>query len=171
MAAHDLRALTQAGLHGALRPTLGAEVNVVNAAIVAKDAEIEVTEKKDPDAGSYRNLVEVTVQGDKGSLTVSGTMLEGLAPRIAQIDGIDIDLKPARDMLCLTYEDAPGIIGKIGSVLGAAGNNIARMEVSRTGRGKLAMMVLTLDEPATPGNVEQMRAVVALKDACIITLP
>ena len=72
---HDLKALTQSCVHGSLRPTLGDEVNVVNASVVARDAGIEVTEKKDADAGSYLSLVIVEVRTSERTMTVAGTII------------------------------------------------------------------------------------------------
>ncbi len=171
VAGGDVTAFTQSAMAGALRPMLGDEINVVNARYAAKEAGVEVIERKDSETGNYKSLVSVEVETDRGLKFVSGTIFEGQNPRIVQIDDLDIDLKPSRYMLCLRYRDVPGVVGKVGSVLGRGNINIARMEVGRTARGKQAMALLTVDEPVPPSVVEEIRGSVALEDIRPIELP
>jgi len=171
IAAFDTGTVTQSAVTGALRPMLGDEVNVVNARFAAREAGIEILENKRKEAGNYKNLVSVKVETGKGHRIVSGTIFEGRNPRIVQIDDLDIDLKPRRDMLCMYYRDVPGVVGKVGSVLGKNNINIARMEVGRTERGKQAMALLTVDEQVPPAVVEEIRRTVPLDDIRPIYLP
>jgi D-3-phosphoglycerate dehydrogenase len=168
---HDVGTVTQSAVTGALRPMLGDEVNVVNARYAAKEAGIEILERKHQEAGDYKSLVSVQVETEKGLKIVSGTILEGRNPRIVRIDDLDIDLKPSRHMLCMHYRDVPGVVGKVGTLLGKNGINIARMEVGRTERGKQATTIVTLDEPAPPPVVEEIRKAIPLDDIRPIFLP
>ena len=143
---------------------MGADVNVVSARFAAKEAGIEVTEEKRKDAGNYKSLITVHVETDSGRRDVSGTIFEGRDPRIVKIDNMSLDLKPSRHLLCITYQDVPGMVGKFGTLLGKAGINIARMELGRTERGKQAMIILTLDHPVPEEVAEDIRNTVTLHD-------
>ncbi len=171
ISAFDPGAITQSAVKGALRPMLGDEINVVNARFAARDAGIQVLEDRRKDARNYKSLVSVRVEGEGGAKTVAGTIFEGREPRIVQLDNLHIDLKPSRYMLYLWYRDVPGVVGVVGTVLGRNRINIARMEVGRTERGKQAMIMLTLDDPAPPPAVEEIRQAVPLDDIRAITLP
>ena len=167
----DVDAITQAAVAGALRPSVGEDINVVSARFVAKDAGIQVVEEKKKDARQFKSLISVRVETEKGRSDVAGTIYEGGQPRIVRIDNLDMDLKPSRHMLCMQYQDVLGMVGKFGSILGKASINIARMEVARTEKGKQAMILLTLDEPVPPEVVEEIRKTVSVYDIRVVTLP
>lgn len=167
---YNVAAITQSAVAGALRPTLGDGVNVINSRLVARDAGIEVTEEKRKEARGYQSLLAVKVDAEKGTKAVAGTVFEGRDPRIVLIDDVDIDLRPARNILCLYYTDMPGVVGKIGTTLGRNAINIARMEVGRTERGRKAMVILTLDDPVPPSVVEEIRQAVQPHEIHAVTL-
>jgi D-3-phosphoglycerate dehydrogenase len=163
--------ITQSALKGALRPTLGDEVNVINARFFAKEAGIRVVEEKRKDARNYKSLLQVRVETEKGMKSVSGAVFEGRDPRIVEIDTMDIDLRPSKYMLCLAYLDVPGVVGKVGTILGQNRINIARMEVGRAERGKQAMILLAVDDPVTPEVLEEIRKAINAHDVRAVTLP
>jgi D-3-phosphoglycerate dehydrogenase len=99
----------------------------------------------------YTTHVLVRVLGDGGEASVGGTVL-GALPRIVDIDGFSLEIKPEGTMLICTNYDRPGAVGRIGTVLGDAGVNISSMQLSRLGEDNLAMFVLTLDQ-APPEEV------------------
>ena len=167
----DVDPVTQSAVSGALRPSLGDDINVVSARFVAKDAGIQVVEEKKKDARQFKSLITVRVETESGRRDVAGTVFEGGQPRIVRIDNLDIDLKPSRHMLCIQYQDVPGMVGKIGSILGRAAINIARMEVARIERGKQAMIILTVDDPVPDKVVEEIRKTVPIYDIRVVTLP
>jgi D-3-phosphoglycerate dehydrogenase len=171
IAGFELGPITQAALMGALRPTLGEDVNVVNARSFAKEAGIAVTEEKFKDARNYKSLVCVRVEAERGARTVSGTVFEGRESRIVEIDRMDIDLRPSRHMVCLEYLDVPGVVGKVGTILGSNGINIARMEVARVERGKQAMILLSVDDPVRPEILEEIRRAINAHGVHAVTLP
>jgi D-3-phosphoglycerate dehydrogenase len=170
IAGFDVDAVTQAAIKGVLRPALGDEVNVVNARIAAKERGVKVAEERRKDARNYKSQVIVRVETERGGRLVAGTLFEGKEPRVTQINTLDIDLRPARHMLYLQYPDVPGMVGKIGTILGSHNVNIARMEVGRTGRGQQAVILLTLDEPATAASLDEIRTQVQPLDIRAITL-
>jgi D-3-phosphoglycerate dehydrogenase len=148
----------------------GDEVNAVNARFYARDRGINVIENRRKDAKNYKSMMQVRVDTETGSRTMAGTVFEGGQPRIVQVDAFDIDLKPSKHMLTMTYPDVPGMVGKFGTILGSHQINIARMEVGRSGRGEQAMILLSLDDAVPAAVVEEIRASVKVTDIRAITL-
>ena len=166
---YDTRLLTVAALNGAFQGRVDQTVNYVNAPLLAAERGIEVVEQRFRASREYTNLVEVRAL-DREEVAVSGTTI-GSEPRLFLTGvlgyGIDIELAPL--MAFLRYDDVPGVIGRVGTLFGVAGVNIANMAVSRTKRGGKAMMALSIDSPAPPDLVEQLLAE-GLDDVRFITL-
>jgi D-3-phosphoglycerate dehydrogenase len=171
IAGFEVGPITQAAIRGALRPTLGDEVNIVNARFFAKEAGIEVAEEKRTDARNYKSLVSVRVEAEQGSRTVAGTVFEGRDSRIVEIDRMDMDLRPSKHMVVLSYLDVPGVVGKVGTILGQNQINIARMEVGRVERGKQAMILLSVDDPVRSEILEEIRRAINAHDVRSVLLP
>jgi len=171
ISAFEVGPITQSALKGALRPTLGDDVNVINARVFAKEAGIQVIEEKHKEARNYKSLLAVKVETEQGVKTVAGAVFEGRDSRIVEIDRMDIDLRPSRHMVCLAYVDVPGIVGKVGTILGQNQINIARMEVGRAERGKQAMILLSVDDPVKPEILEEIRRAINAHDVRAVTLP
>jgi D-3-phosphoglycerate dehydrogenase / 2-oxoglutarate reductase len=163
--------ITQSALKGALRPTLGDDVNVINSRFLAKEAGIAIAEEKSKEVRTYKSLLSVRVESEKGIRTVSGTIFEGRDPRIVSVDQMDIDLRPSRHMICLIYQDVPGIVGKVGTILGRNSINIARMEVGRAEKGKQAMILLAVDDPVKGDVLEEIRTAINAHDVRALLLP
>jgi len=163
--------ITQSALKGALHPTVGDGVNVINARFVAKEAGIQVVEEKTKEARNYKSLLAVKVETEKGVRTVAGAVFEGRDSRIVEIDTMDIDLRPAKHMVVLAYNDVPGIVGKVGTILGQNNINIARMEVGRAGKGQQAMILLSVDDPVKAEVLEEIRKAINAHDVRSVTLP
>jgi D-3-phosphoglycerate dehydrogenase len=163
--------ISQAALKGALQPTLGADVNVINSRHFAREAGIQVVEEKQKDARNYKSLLSVKVESEKGTRTVSGVVFEGRDSRIVEIDRMDIDLRPSKHMVVLAYIDMPGIVGKVGTILGQNNINIARMEVGRAGRGQQAMILLSVDDPVKAEVLDEIRKAINAHDVRSVTLP
>jgi len=163
--------ITQSALKGALQPTVGDGVNVINSRFVAKEAGIQVVEEKSKEARNYKSLLSVKVEAEKGVRTVSGAVFEGRDSRIVEIDTMDIDLRPSKHMVVMAYVDQPGIVGKVGTILGQNNINIARMEVGRAGRGQQAMILLSVDDPVKTDVLEEIRKAINAHDVRAVTLP
>lgn len=142
VAAHDTRLLTVAALNGAFQGRVEQAVNYVNAPVIAAERGIEVTEQRSRTARDYTNLVTVAVDDTE----VSGTTI-GPEHRhfLAGALGFAIDLELSPQMVFFRYDDVPGVIGRVGTIFGQAGVNIANMAVSRTREGDKALMVLAID--------------------------
>ncbi|MBI4564017.1 MAG: phosphoglycerate dehydrogenase [Planctomycetes bacterium] len=171
VASFEPSAMTQLAVKGALQPHLGGEINEVNARLTARERGIQIIESKRKDARNYKSLLSVRVETEEGSRTVAGTVFEGPSPRIVHVDAFDIDLRPSKHMLVMTYPDLPGMVGRFGTILGEHKINIARMEVGRTGRGQRAIIMLAVDDPVSPSVLEEIRSKVAVQEIRSITLP
>jgi D-3-phosphoglycerate dehydrogenase len=127
----------------------------VNAPVIAAERGIEVAEERFRASRDYMTLVEVRAD----DVAVSGTTI-GPEPRLflAGALGFGIDLELAPLLVFFRYDDVPGVIGRVGTLFGEAGVNIANMAVSRTKQGGKALMALSIDSPAPPELVERFHA-------------
>jgi len=151
---YDTRLLTVAALNGAFQDRVDETVNYVNAPVIAAERGIEVSEQRFARSQHYTNLVRVVVTADGEDGEVSGTTV-GPEHRLflAGALGFAIDIELAARMAFLVYDDVPGVIGKVGTMFGDAGVNIANMAVSRTKEGGKALMAFSIDSPAPPDLV------------------
>jgi D-3-phosphoglycerate dehydrogenase / 2-oxoglutarate reductase len=168
----DTKVLTLGILKGALADVVHEPVSFVNAPVIARERGIEVGERRSSVSQDYVNLVAVRAATDAGDLSVGGTLVgKRNAERLVRIYDFDIDMAPAEHMAFFRYEDRPGVIGAVGTILGEAGVNIASMEVGRKEAGGLALMGLTVDSPIPPEAMERIVTAVGMKSARSITLP
>jgi D-3-phosphoglycerate dehydrogenase len=141
----DPELLTRAVLVGLLDPITAGVVNLVNARIVAAERSLEVSVTAEEGGAGYANLLTVTTHTRQGRKIIAGTVFDG-TPRIVRLRDLHIDFVPEGPILILSYEDRPGMVGKIGSVLGRHNINIASMHVGRREKRGRAIVVLLLDE-------------------------
>jgi D-3-phosphoglycerate dehydrogenase / 2-oxoglutarate reductase len=166
IAEHDTRLLTVAALNGAFQGRVEQAVNYVNAPVIAAERGIEVTEERSRTARDYLNLVTVLVD----DVEVSGTTI-GPEHRhfLAGAFGFAIDVQLSPRMVFFRYDDIPGVIGRVGTMFGEAGVNIANMAVSRTKEGGKALMALAIDSEPPPELVQRIRGE-GFDDARFITV-
>ena len=166
----DTRVLVLAALKGALSPVVHEPVSFVNAPIIASERGIAVSEVRSTVSRDYVNLVALRAETEDGAVEVAGTLV-GRRERLTRVLGFELEMAPARNMLFLTYEDRPGVIGRVGTILGEHGINIATMEVAREAEGGLALMGLTVDSPVPADVLEEIRAAVGASTIRFIVLP
>lgn len=131
---------------GFLEPVLSQPPTYVNALALLKERDVRLTRVLHPHANPYRSLVRVTALAPQvGEVVAAGTVL-GDHPRVVEIDGYPIEIRPEGTMLICTNYDRPGAIGRVGTVLGDAGVNISSMQLSRVSEEGFAMFALTLDQ-------------------------
>ncbi len=123
------------------------EVNLVNAAAIAKARGIALADSVREEASGYANLLTVAVETPKGSRSVSATLFGDSHGRIVSLDGLSLEFKPQGTMLVLANRDVPGVIGRIGTCLGQKGVNIVDFALAR-GSGGRAAAVVRVDPPA-----------------------
>jgi len=160
----NTRALTQAAICGLLKPALS-EVNMVNAPIVAKERGIRISEVRRDQQGAYEGYIKLSITTPEMTRSVAGTVFSNNHPRLIQIKGIDMDAEFAPHMLYITNEDKPGFIGRLGSLLGNAGVNIANFNLGRAGRGAEAICVVQVDERVPDAVLQEIRALPWVKQA------
>ena len=166
IADHDTRLLTVAALNGAFQGRVEQAVNYVNAPVIAAERGIEVSEERSAKTRDYTSLVTVAVD----DVQVSGTII-GPEHRhfLAGALGFAIDLQLSPRMVFFRYDDIPGVIGRVGTMFGEAGVNIANMAVSRTKEGGKALMALAIDSDPPPELVARIRGE-GFDDARFITV-
>jgi D-3-phosphoglycerate dehydrogenase / 2-oxoglutarate reductase len=154
----NTRPLTAAALSGLLSPMLD-HVNMVNAPVLARERDISLTEVKHDRPTDYQTLIRLTVETDRRRRDVAGTLFGGDKPRLVEIKGIPIEAELGRHMLYLTNEDKPGFIGRLGTLLGAAGVNIATFHLGRSAPGADAIALVEIDQPVTEALLAELRRI------------
>jgi D-3-phosphoglycerate dehydrogenase len=151
---YDTRLLTVAALNGAFQGQTDQPVNYVNAPVVAADRGVDVVEEKRRASRDFTNLVAVSADEAR----VAGTTI-GREDRhwLVSALGFELEMELAPRVVLLRYDDVPGVIGRVGTLFGEAGVNIANMAVSRNNQGGKALMALSIDSPAPPELLERLR--------------
>lgn len=163
-------ALTSAALVGILRPILGNGVNMVNSLYIAKQRGIRVTESRSESTEGYISLIRITLKGEDTETSAAGTLIKKDAPRIVMVNRFPIEAEPSGYMLYFTNYDKPGVIGRIGTVLGEAGINIAGMRLGRFKPGEKAVALLNVDQPIPEEVLEKIRSLPNIIEAKMINL-
>ncbi|MED1644695.1 phosphoglycerate dehydrogenase [Brevibacillus agri] len=166
----DTSPLTRTVLKGVLSFRLGEVANYVNAPLLAKVRDITVTEQKAAQNKGFTNLLTVTLKTTQETRTVAGTRLNGYGARIVKIDDFAIDVAPKGYLLYIHHNDRPGVIGRVGSILGENSVNIATMQVGRRDVGGDAIMMLSVDKPLTPELLDTMGELAEVKSVTQIEL-
>ncbi|OCT12498.1 phosphoglycerate dehydrogenase [Paenibacillus pectinilyticus] len=123
-------------------------INIINAMHLAKSRGVNIVVQSSNASNSFTNLVTVTVKTKQEEKTLAGTLLAGFGERIVRIDQYPVDFAAEGNLLLISHNDKPGIIGRVGTLLGSNQVNIATMQVGRKVIGGSAIMVLTIDKPA-----------------------
>jgi D-3-phosphoglycerate dehydrogenase / 2-oxoglutarate reductase len=165
----DTTAITRAVLKGFLRSAGGNEVNEVNAPAFAESLGLKITETRLSAPGDYSDMLELSATAEGNSVSVGGAFF-GATPRIISVNTHMVEARPHGVILMLENTDRPGMVGRIGTLLGDHGVNIATMSLSRNQAGGTAFMVLNLD--AAPGEtlLEEIRASEDVLSAQVIEL-
>jgi D-3-phosphoglycerate dehydrogenase len=150
------RPLTAAALAGLMSPLM-VGVNMVNAAVAARDHGIDVAETVHDRPSEYLTLIRVTVETDGLARSVAGTLFAGSRPRIVEIKGIKVEADFAPHMLYVTNKDKPGFIGRFGATLAGAGINIATFHLGRADQGGDAICLVSVDENVPEPVLEMVR--------------
>jgi D-3-phosphoglycerate dehydrogenase len=138
-------------------------VNLVNAAHLARARGITLVERKTPDAGAFATLVTVSGIAHGVRHAVAGTLANG-EQRLVRLDDYELEMAPAPWMLVTRHQDRPGMMGRIGLMLGEADINISAMHLGRSAPRSDAFMLLALDEAVPDGVAEHIRAMDGVLD-------
>ncbi|HJZ42367.1 MAG TPA: phosphoglycerate dehydrogenase [Hyphomicrobiaceae bacterium] len=157
VASLNTKPLTAAALAGLLRPLL-TEVNMVSAAVSARERGIRLEEVTRGQEGAFESYIRLTVQADRYDRSVAGTVFSDGRPRIIQVRDIDMEFELAPHMLFIRNADKPGFIGRFGTVMGEAGVNIATFNLGRDKPGGDAICMVAVDEPVAEEVLAKIRA-------------
>lgn len=155
------------------------KVNLVNAVSLAADRGVPVLEEKKPKAstGGAGSVISITLKTHKGRHIVKGAILHGEAPRLLHVDGIDAEAPLEQNLVYMRNQDVPGVIGKVGTVLGKHGINIAnfslgrRTEEATAGTPREAIAVVQVDGSVPEAVVSELKGIPAVQQAKAVHLP
>ena len=169
LAQYDGTPLTAAVLRGLLETVTTERVNLVNAGALAKARGMTIVERKTPDAGAFASQLTVSSENRGRPVKVSGTVAGG-EPRITGLGEYRLDMEPAEVMLITRHTDKPGMVGRIGAMLGEADVNISAMHLARTRPREDALMILALDDDVPSAVEDAIRALDAVLELWAIRL-
>jgi D-3-phosphoglycerate dehydrogenase len=157
-------------MQGLLEGGTETRITPVNAPLLARERGLQISEKRSPQADNYAELLQLVVTTSSGEThTFGGLALRG-EPHIVQIDHFWLDLVPTEALLFTFHQDRPGLIGRVGMLLGQADINISSMHVGRQAPRGTAMMVLTLDEPVPTAALAEIRRQTDIERAYSVVL-
>ena len=163
--------IANAAVAGVLRPRLSSAVTVVNARSVAASRGIEIIESSSTRPRDFANLLSLKLHTGDGDTWLEGTVFEPGSPRIALIDGVDVEAPLEGTLLVIKNEDQPGVIGEVGTILGRHGVNIASFSLGRGQGGAIGVVNLDLKEDRDLNDViRELRAVPAIRQVCAVRL-
>ena len=167
-----LRALSSYVLMGLLGSMLGQDqVNFVNAPHLAEGRGVGVSRHLLARRSDYTEFVEVVVSSEEGRRTrVAGALLGDQHPRLVRIDDYHIDIEPRASLLVLRNRDVPGVIGRVGTLLGDEGLNIAEYHQARFSEGGEALAAVAVDGQVQAAVVERLRQLPEIADARVVDL-
>lgn len=157
-------------LKAILQPILSEEVNQINARSFARDRGISVIETVSSRERSYSNLISLQLRSKDRTEWVEGAILRQGNLRLVSLDGIPVETQLGKTMLVMRNEDRPGVIGKVGSLLGEANINIASFVLGRSDNAPHAVGIVNTDSDIDPSVLDQIRKIPAIQFAQIVHL-
>ncbi len=166
----NVQAVTIAVLKGFLEPWVGDRVNYVNAPHVAQEHGVRVIESKASEPEDYVSLLTVRVRTRTGPSLISGTIFGHAQPRIVRVDDFRFEAIPEGPTLLIRNLDHPGVVGRIGTLLGDAGINISRMQLGLHLKTGQALQLLSVDPLPSAAVLEAARRVDGVESAQLLDL-
>lgn len=166
-----LEPLTAYVLVGLLRNVLGRDqVNFVSASHLARHRDIGVARTRLSRHADYGEYVEVVVGAERGDLRLAGALLGDQHPRLVRIGAYHVDVVPTGTLIILKNDDVPGVIGRVGTLLGDHGINIAGYHQSRLARGGEALAAIATDVPVHPSVQDALLGLAEVSRAVVVRL-
>ena len=166
----DLKPILSAAVTGVLKPHMAEGVTLVNALEIAKGRGIEILESTSSASISYANLVALRLKTSEEDLSVAGTVFGSTHLRLVDVDGVEVDTIPQGNVLVIRNEDTPGIVGRVGSVLGSHGVNIARMGLGRKPGSGRAIMLIEVDSEVPAAALAELGTLSGIREARFLKL-
>lgn len=158
----NTKPLAAAALNGLLSPLMEG-VNMVNAPVIAKERNIDVSEVRHERTAHYKTLMRVTATFDGGSFSISGTLF-GDKPRIVAVGDVALEASIGNRMLVVSNEDKPGLIGGVGQLLGDAKVNIANFHLGRNAAATAAVALIEVDQEVNKAVIEKISKLPSVKE-------
>jgi len=150
--------LSVAALKGLLTPHLSESVNFVNAESVAENRGIAISSTTHPVTHDYTNLITFRAGTANKEICISGTLFSEKNQRIVSVNNFRVEFKPEGNLIYIVNKDVPGVVGKVGTLLGDREINIAEYNLARSGSGGKAMAIITVDSPLDPDTLNFLRS-------------
>jgi D-3-phosphoglycerate dehydrogenase len=166
----DTELLTRTMIKGILSYHLSDSVNLINALHLLKEQGVSYNVQKNATNKGFANYMELSISQGVDAAKIGATVLNGYGARIVKINQYRIDVKPEKHLLYIKHQDMPGMIGKVGSLLGDYLINIGTMQVGRTTVGGEAIMCLTLDKKVSTDVLLALSLVDGLNEAQVLEL-
>ena len=171
IADHDTRALTLSGLKGAFSSVVHEPVTFVNVPLLARERGISIEESRMSQSLDYVNVIEVHAECKSETVSVAGVLVgKRDGERLVRAHGYELDMAFSPIMVLFRYQDRPGVIGIVGSLLGRADVNIASMQVARHSEGGEALMAMAVDSPIPSAVLDEIVNRAEMRDARSIVL-
>ncbi len=159
----NTKPLTAVALKGLLAPQVET-VNMVNAPVIAKERNIEVSATSHGRTGDYQTMIRITVVTEKRIRTVAGTLFAD-KPRIVEVNGIKLEAGLGEHMLYVNNDDKPGFIGNLGTLLGKSGINIANFHLGRHEENSEAVALIEVDQPLSAELLTEIARLPSVRQA------
>ena len=170
LADQETKVISLSVLKGLLDPVVKETINYVNAEIVAESMGICLVESKSSHLDKYTNLITVKFITGQGERSVSGTIFAKEELRIVDFFGYKLDFEPTPQVIVMRNYDVPGIIGRVGTLLGQHGINIAAMQWSRNRKGDQAMSLVSVDGEVSQEILAQLQKTEGVLSASMLKL-
>lgn len=165
VAALSKEAIIHAVLKGILKHILSEKVNIVNSLSLAKERGIEVISTVGKEDSTFSSLLAILLETDRSRYKVTGTVFEKELIRLLSINDVYLDFRPQGNLLFFKNQDTPGVVGKIGTLLGTSGINIASMKLGRVPESGFAYGVVAVDGELPEKVVHDLRKITEIVDA------
>jgi D-3-phosphoglycerate dehydrogenase len=153
---------------GVLEGTVEQErLNLINARAVAEARGIELSTTETP-TQENSHAIEVRLSGGMQEIAVAGTAQPGSTPRLTRIGAFHVDIQPRDTLLILTNNDVPGVIGRVGTLLGEAGVNIAEYHQARLAQGGQALAAVSVDGDVSETIRESLLRLPDVQSAAVV---
>lgn len=163
IALDDTSIITRQLVKGVLQQDLGDHVNLINALVLLNEQGVTYQIEKNSKKHGFSNYIELELINKEHSIRIGSTVLNGYGPRIVKINDYPVDFKPEKHMLFIYHTDRPGIVGKMGQILGEHNINIASMHLGRHSIGGEALMILSIDTIASEETISDLYAIDGFK--------
>lgn len=170
LADKETKVISLSALKGFLSPIVQEKVNYVNAELIAENMGIQLIESKSSHLDKYTNLITVKFITKTREMSISGTVFAKEELRIVDFFGYKLDFEPAPYVIALQGIDKPGIIGRVGTLLGANGLNIAAMQWSRNRRGEKAVSFVSVDGEVSDAIMSDLGKIEGVLKASMLLL-